>query len=71
MLTSRERCRNKLQPFPDIEEARYIKVKRSMCAIKHVLHERKRIAAQIEADKAAVAPTSTESSTQKSSTDTK
>ena len=56
-----------------MEEARYIKVKRSMCAIKHVLHERKRIAAQMEANQAAavVAPTSVDTSTQNNSTETK
>ena len=48
-----------MQPFPDIEEARYIKVKRSMCAIKHVLHERKRIAAQIETEQASASTAST------------
>ena len=49
LLSLRERHRAKIQPIPDAEEARYHKVKRSMAAIKHVLHERKNIAEQIQA----------------------
>ena len=43
MLTDREKSRRNGRPVARVDENRYIKVKRSMAAIKQVLHERRRI----------------------------
>lgn len=50
--------------MPQAEENRYLSVKRSMAAIKLVLHERKKITAFLEAEEAkAKAADTTEKST--------
>lgn len=43
LLTARHAHRQRLVPLPPLEENRYIRVKRSMAAVKVVLNERKRI----------------------------
>lgn len=43
LLTSRQKTKRRLQPNRDVDENRYINVKRSMAAIKFVLDERKKI----------------------------
>ena len=48
LLTSRHRYRQKLIPMPQLEENRYIRVKRSMAAIKVVLDERKKISEMLK-----------------------
>ena len=43
LLTSKESARKAQRPMTSTEESRYVKVKRSMAAIKLVLHERKMV----------------------------
>jgi hypothetical protein len=43
LLTARERARRASRPYGPDEESRYLKVKRSMAGIKHVINERKDI----------------------------
>ena len=43
LLTAREKVRRSQRPLLPTEEFRYIKVKRSMAAIKFVLSERRKI----------------------------
>lgn len=43
LLTARVKMRRGMRQVPMLEENRYIKVKRSMAAIKHVLSERQKI----------------------------
>ena len=50
LLTDREKSRRNGRPVARTDESRYVKVKRSMAAIKHVLHERRRIRHLIEQD---------------------
>lgn len=50
MLTDREKSRRNGRPIASADEGRYIKTKRSMAAIKHVLHERRRIRDLIDGD---------------------
>ncbi|RYG97709.1 hypothetical protein EON65_52450 [archaeon] len=52
LLTSKMRARRALNPPTPDDEARYMKVKRSMAAIKHVIGERRRIDALIKAQEA-------------------
>jgi large subunit ribosomal protein L47 len=58
LLTLRQTTRQKLMPMPQLDENRYIRVKRSMAAIKLVLDERKKIDALLK-EKAAADQTST------------
>ena len=53
MLTLRDRYRRTFSPIPDNDDSRYLKVKRSMAAIKCVLHERKQITQLIKAEEEA------------------
>jgi large subunit ribosomal protein L47 len=48
LLTLRQTTRQKLMPMPQLDENRYIRVKRSMAAIKLVLDERKKIDALLK-----------------------
>ena len=48
LLTDREKSRRNGRPVARTDESRYVKVKRSMAAIKHVLNERRRIRYLIE-----------------------
>ena len=50
LLSERERIRRNQRPITPKEETRYIKVKRSMAAIKLVLRERSKIRKLIEAE---------------------
>lgn len=43
LLTAKQKLRRNQRPMTGSEEFRYIKVKRSMAGIKHVLKERKKI----------------------------
>jgi len=43
LLTAKQKLRRNQRPVTGAEEFRYIKVKRSMAGIKHVLKERKKI----------------------------
>eukprot|EP01041_Mallomonas_annulata_P005332 gene5332-10661_t len=48
LLTAKEKARRSLRPISAAEEARYMKVKRSMGAMKLVLAERKRISQMLK-----------------------
>ena len=52
-MTLRDRYRRTFSPIPDNDDSRYLKVKRSMAAIKCVLHERKQITQLIKAEEEA------------------
>jgi hypothetical protein len=43
LLTNKQKLRRMLRPVTSGEEHRYIKIKRSMAAIKHVMDERKKV----------------------------
>lgn len=43
LLTTKQKFRRTQRPMSSDEEFRYLKVKRSMAGIKHVLNERKKI----------------------------
>lgn len=58
LLTARHAHRQRLVPLPILEENRYIRVKRSMAAIKVVLNERKRIQTLLKETAKAKAPKS-------------
>lgn len=53
ILTEKQKLRRTVNPVSIIEENRYIKVKRSMAAIKHVLSERQKINNKIRAEELA------------------
>ena len=65
LLTLRDRFRRTFSPIPDNDDSRYLKVKRSMAAIKYVLHERKQIQQIIksEEDSKAIAAGTSENGT--------
>jgi hypothetical protein len=52
LLSEREKIKRMNRPMPPIEETRYIKVKRSMGAIKFVLNERSKIKRKLEYENA-------------------